>query len=211
MPVGYKPPKFDMFNGKGDPHAHLRAKYDKCLLRQDDVNDGLEVCRIGQDGRLYRGGNPQITAHTSYVPYTVYNTQPHYNPPRTPAYQNPPRLYVPVQALIHQNRPAYAPRPRPNLEARNARTYTPIAEPYAQLFDRLRTTGVLQPIEGKLPDPTPRNFNGNKRCAYHLEIQGHDTERFLWFEELDRVFDQKRSNQMHSNASQCEQQPFAKP
>ncbi|KAG5600627.1 hypothetical protein H5410_031997 [Solanum commersonii] len=71
-------------------------------------------------GPSYRNpNNPQITAHTSYVP--VYNTQPHYNPPRAPAYQNPPRPSVPVQTLIYQNRISYAPRPRPNPEARNAR------------------------------------------------------------------------------------------
>ncbi|KAG5616372.1 hypothetical protein H5410_016196 [Solanum commersonii] len=29
MPVGFKPLKFDIFNGKGDPHAHLRAYCDK--------------------------------------------------------------------------------------------------------------------------------------------------------------------------------------
>ncbi|KAH0719096.1 hypothetical protein KY285_015127 [Solanum tuberosum] len=40
----------------------------------------------------------------------------------------------------------------------------------------LRTAGVLQPVEGKLPDPIPRNFDGNKRCAYHLGIQRHDPE-----------------------------------
>ncbi|XP_049382746.1 uncharacterized protein LOC125847083 [Solanum stenotomum] len=31
MPVGFKPPKFDMFDGKGDPHAHLRAYCDKLV------------------------------------------------------------------------------------------------------------------------------------------------------------------------------------
>ncbi|KAH0765052.1 hypothetical protein KY285_000923 [Solanum tuberosum] len=29
MSVGYKPPKFDIFDGKGDPHMHLRAYCDK--------------------------------------------------------------------------------------------------------------------------------------------------------------------------------------
>ncbi|KAG5610177.1 hypothetical protein H5410_021458 [Solanum commersonii] len=66
---------------------------------------------------------------------------------------------------------AYAP-----YQARNACVYTPIAEPYAQLFERLRTARVLQPVEGRLPDLIPRNFDGNKRCAYHLRIQGHNTE-----------------------------------
>ncbi|KAG5616371.1 hypothetical protein H5410_016195 [Solanum commersonii] len=96
--------------------------------------------------------NPQIVAHTSYVP-TIY----------------------PCPSTNPQNRPAYTPRPRPNPEARNARAYTPIVEPYAQLVEGLRTTGVLQPIEGKLFDPIPRNFDGNKRCAYYSGIQGHDT------------------------------------
>ncbi|XP_049365803.1 uncharacterized protein LOC125830664 [Solanum verrucosum] len=272
MPVGYKPPKFDMFDGKGDNHAHLRAYCDKLVgvgrnekLRMklfirslsrealtwvqppldeselskhfiraqesvyfdkimsmmgqkfaelvkmgDFIEEGVKFGKIqsivalqaasraiqlGSIGGIknkrenvsvvtfQQGGsshrypnNPQIVVHASYVPYPVYNTQPHNSPPRTPAYQNPPRPYVPVQAPIHQNRPAYAPRPRPNLEARNARTYTPIVEPYAQLFEWLRTVGVLQPIEGKLSDPIPRNFDGNKRCSYHSRIQGHDTE-----------------------------------
>ncbi|KAG5594721.1 hypothetical protein H5410_035953 [Solanum commersonii] len=129
MPVGYKPPKFDMFDGKSDPHAHLRAYCDKRTVTPIP-------------------SNPQIAVHTSYIPHPIYNTQLHYNPSRAPAYQNPPRPYVPVQAPIHQNRPAYAPRP----------------------------LAVLQPVEGKLHDPIPRNFDGNKRCAYRSGIQGHDTK-----------------------------------
>ncbi|KAM3202379.1 hypothetical protein P3L10_030003 [Capsicum annuum] len=31
MPVGYKPPKFDVFDEKGDPHAHLRAYCNKLV------------------------------------------------------------------------------------------------------------------------------------------------------------------------------------
>nr|XP_009624211.1 uncharacterized protein LOC104115320 [Nicotiana tomentosiformis] len=31
MPTGYKPPKFDIFDGTGDPHAHLRAYCDKLV------------------------------------------------------------------------------------------------------------------------------------------------------------------------------------
>ncbi|XP_070041020.1 uncharacterized protein [Nicotiana tomentosiformis] len=32
MTVGYKPLKFDIFDGKCDPHAHLRAYYDKLVV-----------------------------------------------------------------------------------------------------------------------------------------------------------------------------------
>nr|XP_033509431.1 uncharacterized protein LOC117274296 [Nicotiana tomentosiformis] len=31
MPAGYKPPKFDIFDGTGDPHTHFRAYYDKLV------------------------------------------------------------------------------------------------------------------------------------------------------------------------------------
>ncbi|XP_070045268.1 uncharacterized protein [Nicotiana tomentosiformis] len=31
MPIGYKPPKFDTFDGTGDPRSHLRAYYDKLV------------------------------------------------------------------------------------------------------------------------------------------------------------------------------------
>ncbi|XP_070039434.1 uncharacterized protein [Nicotiana tomentosiformis] len=31
MPIGYKPLKFDIFDGRGDPHAHLRAYCDKLV------------------------------------------------------------------------------------------------------------------------------------------------------------------------------------
>ncbi|XP_033509121.1 uncharacterized protein [Nicotiana tomentosiformis] len=31
MPAGYKPPKFDIFDGMGDSHAHLRAYCDKLV------------------------------------------------------------------------------------------------------------------------------------------------------------------------------------
>ncbi|XP_070047035.1 uncharacterized protein [Nicotiana tomentosiformis] len=31
LPKGYKPPKFEMFDGTGDPKVHLRTYYDKLL------------------------------------------------------------------------------------------------------------------------------------------------------------------------------------
>lgn len=35
---------------------------------------------------------------------------------------------------------------------------------------------MIQPIEGKIPDPIPKWFDGSKHCAYHSGIVGHDTE-----------------------------------
>ncbi|KAG5631521.1 hypothetical protein H5410_003238 [Solanum commersonii] len=91
--------------------------------------------------------NPQIAAHTSYVPHQFTKIDQH----------------------MHRDHVQ-------TLKLEMLATYTPIAEPYTQLFERLRAAGVLQPVEGKLPDPIPRNFDGSKRCAYHSGVQGHDTE-----------------------------------
>lgn len=103
--------------------------------------------------------NPQISTHHIYTP--TYHVQPHYNPPRTTTYENPQRPYVPIQVPIHQNRPAYAPRPHLKFEATNIQNYTPIAEPLAQLFERLKRARQLHLIVGKITDPLPMKFNEN--------------------------------------------------
>jgi len=36
LPEGYKPPKFEMFDGTGDPRVHLRAYYDKFVGVEKD-------------------------------------------------------------------------------------------------------------------------------------------------------------------------------
>ncbi|OIS97904.1 hypothetical protein A4A49_52056 [Nicotiana attenuata] len=105
-----------------------------------------------------------------------YHPQPQYNPHRANNNQNPHRPYAPVQTTTHQNRPAYAPRPRLNFEERGPRTYTPIAEPLAQLLERLRRAGLIHPIEGRVPEHPSKYFDATKRCVYYSNVPGHDTE-----------------------------------
>jgi len=125
---------------------------------------------------------PQPYYQPSPAPYPVYTTQPTYCPPRAPAYPNPSRYQPTYPSQSHyqpQNRPSNAPRPRPNFEKRPAKTYTPLAEPLAQLYERLRTAGVLQPIQGRIPNPLPGWYDETKHCAYHSGAAGHDTESCL--------------------------------
>ncbi|XP_059277557.1 uncharacterized protein LOC132031603 [Lycium ferocissimum] len=112
---------------------------------------------------------------TPLSPYPVYNAQVNYYQPRTPPHQNP-RPYQPVQAPTYQNRPHATTKTRPNTDIKNTRNYTRFTEPLAQLFERLKAAGVIQPIEGKILDPIPRWFDGSKHCAYHSGVAGHDTE-----------------------------------
>ncbi|XP_059310139.1 uncharacterized protein LOC132061316 [Lycium ferocissimum] len=125
---------------------------------------------------------PQPYYQPPPAPYPVYHTQPTYCPPRAPAYKKPSRyqpIYSPQPQYQPQNRPQNAPRPRPNFERKPAKTYTPLAEPLAQLYERLRTAGILHPIQGRVPNPLPRWYDGTKHCAYHSGVAGHDTENCL--------------------------------
>ena len=121
---------------------------------------------------------PQPYYQPPPTPLPVYHTQPTYYSPRTPSYQNPPqhRPTYATQPQYHSpNRPQNTPRPRPNVERRPTKTYTPLAEPLAQLYERLKMAGILQPIQGRTPDPIPGWYDGTKHCAYHSGIAGHDT------------------------------------
>ncbi|KAG5576044.1 hypothetical protein H5410_056178 [Solanum commersonii] len=171
MSVGCKPPKFDMFDEKGDPHAHLRAYCDKLVKLVkigDSIGEGVKSGKIQSmvalqaTSRAIQSGSIVGIKKKKGRMFQLSLTNNDDRPTDTPVIPKSLRIlhasYVPVQAPINQNRLAYAPRPRPNLEARNACTYTPITEPYAQLLERLRTAGVLQPVEGKLSDPIPHCY-----------------------------------------------------
>ncbi|XP_059289021.1 uncharacterized protein LOC132042521 [Lycium ferocissimum] len=125
---------------------------------------------------------PQPYYQPPPAPYPVYHTQPTYCPPRAPAYQSPSQYqptYPPQPQYQPQNHPQNTPRPRPNFERKPTKTYTPLAEPLAQLYERLRTAGILQPIQGRVPNPLPGWYDGTKHCAYHSGVAGHDTENCL--------------------------------
>ncbi|XP_075110577.1 uncharacterized protein LOC142181560 [Nicotiana tabacum] len=124
---------------------------------------------------------PQPYYQPSPIPYPVYNAQPNYYPPRAPTHLNP-SYYQPTYPsqprYQSQNRPN-APRPRPSFERKLAKTYTPLAEPLAQLYERLKAARVLQPVPGRVPNPLPEWYDGTKHCAYHSSVTRHDTKNCL--------------------------------
>ncbi|XP_060190790.1 uncharacterized protein LOC132620095 [Lycium barbarum] len=125
---------------------------------------------------------PQPYYQPPPTPLPVYHTQPAYYSPRAPSYQSPSQYrptYSPQPQYQSPNRPQNAPRPRPNVERKPTKTYTPLAEPLAQLYERLRIAGILQPIQGRIPNPLPGWYDGIKHCAYHSGVTGHDTGNCL--------------------------------
>ncbi|XP_019253961.1 PREDICTED: uncharacterized protein LOC109232660 [Nicotiana attenuata] len=111
----------------------------------------------------YSSHSPYQTS-SSYQPqppqksYHVYNTQPTHQAP-------------PSQQPHHPNN---TPGLRPNRPARN---FTPLGEPLSVVFERLQASGLLYPVEGRIPNPLPRSFDPTKTCAYHSGVKGHSTDR----------------------------------
>ncbi|XP_019260735.1 PREDICTED: uncharacterized protein LOC109238716 [Nicotiana attenuata] len=111
----------------------------------------------------YSSHSPYQTS-SSYQPqppqnsYHVFNTQPTYQAP-------------PSQQPHHPNN---TPGLRPNRPARN---FTPLGEPLSVVFERLQASGLLYPVEGRIPNPLPRSFDPTKTCAYHSGVKGHSTDR----------------------------------
>ncbi|KAG5622809.1 hypothetical protein H5410_008027 [Solanum commersonii] len=221
FPVGYKLPKFDTFNGIGDPHTHLRVYCDKlvgvgrnervrmklfirslssealaCDMAQDFMDrfkfntdiipDRFHLIKLKKKStetfREYalrwssqkslewekswkKGSNEEesktlqpcmLQAKQFNMPHrlstilhqllTMSTTPKQTYKPGAPTY-NKPHSYQPLQASPFQNRPYAAPRARPNHEIKTTRNYTKIAEPLAQLFERLKTTVVRHDTE----------------------------------------------------------------
>ena len=51
-----------------------------------------------------------------------------------------------------------------------------MAETRTQLFERLRTAGLIQPVDARTINPTTKFFRVDLRCAYHSGGAGNDTE-----------------------------------
>ncbi|XP_069146885.1 uncharacterized protein [Solanum lycopersicum] len=57
------------------------------------------------------------------------------------------------------------------------KVFTPLRESQTQLYERLKSMGMLYPIEGRPTNPLEKFYRADHRCAYHSGIIGHDTEK----------------------------------
>ncbi|KAH0661490.1 hypothetical protein KY284_026421 [Solanum tuberosum] len=62
------------------------------------------------------------------------------------------------------------------LKVRKPRTFTPLMETLTSIFQRLWIKGLLKPRGGWIPKHSSSTLDLSKSCAYHSNIQGHDTE-----------------------------------
>ncbi|XP_049360477.1 uncharacterized protein LOC125825188 [Solanum verrucosum] len=106
------------------------------------------------------------------APIPIYYAQQNYQAP-PPIYQNQPPTY---QNILPNHQANANNLPRPNLEKKPPRVFTPLAETRTQLFERLRAAVLIQPVDSRTINPTTKFFGADQRCAYHFGGAGHDTE-----------------------------------
>ena len=105
-----------------------------------------------------------------------------YNRQSPPGYPNSQYYVCNNQATFRSPRPMQNPRnnaPRPNFEKKPARVFTQLSETRSQLFERLKEAKILHPVETKTVNTSAEWYDPSKRCAYHSEVVGHDTEKCI--------------------------------
>ncbi|XP_070017116.1 uncharacterized protein [Nicotiana sylvestris] len=75
-------------------------------------------------------------------------------------------------------RAPYNARPRQDYgrEKRPTEKFTPLAESYSSLFQKLKQMGVIGPISPHHMHPNSHGFQANARCEYHSGAPGHSTD-----------------------------------
>lgn len=108
-----------------------------------------------------------------------------------------------IKPLLIKNRPTYAPRPRHNLEARNPRNFTLIAEPLDQYFERLRRFVLLFPVKGRNQNKPTKYFDISMHYSYYLDVPSHDTEDCYGPRHKIEFVDQEQSYPIYPNPTKC--------
>ncbi|XP_070008385.1 uncharacterized protein [Nicotiana sylvestris] len=61
-------------------------------------------------------------------------------------------------------------------EQRQRNSFTPIGESYTSLFEKLKQSGLIEPLLGHTPHPYAKAFDPTVRFMYHSNVQGYSIE-----------------------------------
>ncbi|XP_070020002.1 uncharacterized protein [Nicotiana sylvestris] len=168
-------------NGSGS-FANRKKRYEGSMMTSGsrEVQRGASHPYVqvqqGQSSYLQHYYPPPIPQYYVGPPqYTVFNAQSYARPPNQQVRAPAPRGPRPQQQNF---RAPYNARPRQDYgrEQRTAETFTPLAESYSSLFQKLKQMGVIGPIAPHHMHSNSHGFQANARCEYHSGAPGHSTD-----------------------------------
>ncbi|XP_070002640.1 uncharacterized protein [Nicotiana sylvestris] len=171
LPVGFKMPKFDFYNGHRDPVAHLSRFCSK--MRGAGGKDELLMANFSQS--LSGAALEWYTRQDNNKWYTwddlaqAFARHFQFNVEIVPDRLSLTKIEkTPSESFME---PEY----RKERQQRK-QIFTPLGESYTSLFQRLTQVGILTPIES-LPNPPSKNLDYSVKCVYCSNAPRHDTEK----------------------------------
>ncbi|XP_049405306.1 uncharacterized protein LOC125868788 [Solanum stenotomum] len=128
-----------------------------------------------------------------------YQTPPPHYQNTHPSYRAPQYRNFQTQVPTHQNPPNYRQVPlhpgnnyNPPREKKPSRVFTPLVESRTQLFERLKSAGLIQTIDPNNINVNSKLYRSDLHCAYHSGGAGHITENYINLKhKIQDLIDQK--------------------
>ncbi|XP_075079375.1 uncharacterized protein LOC142164757 [Nicotiana tabacum] len=127
---------------------------------------------------LFSAHHAQTCPRAPYNPPQYYppnNVRSHVQPSGHPLWREPAphNSFLPSQHFRAPNDPR---KRGQGGEQRQRNSFTPIGESYTNLFEKLKLSGLIEPLLGYTSDPYAKVFDPAVRCMYHSNVQGHSIE-----------------------------------
>ncbi|KAG5590726.1 hypothetical protein H5410_041240 [Solanum commersonii] len=165
LPPGFKILKFNMFDGNGDPVAHLKDFCSRLVGLEN--NEPLLM-------RLFIQSSSGISLHLE-LEYDIQfgriiDEQIHF------------KVLKNTLDEKRKNASTFVPPKQNNQNTEQLHAIFDSSvirfKPYNPQVSQLKDRGLLKPREGWIPKHPSSTLDLSKNCAYHSNIQGQDTEEF---------------------------------
>ncbi|XP_070004252.1 uncharacterized protein [Nicotiana sylvestris] len=167
LPKGYKPLKFKMFDGTGDPRVHLRTYCDKIVGVGKDEKIRIKLFMKSLKGDALSWFNTENVPDVFYIQNLKKKPTETFREYAT-RWRSEAANVTPTLEEEQMNKffvRAQDPQP--------PKQYTAIAEPIDQLYEKLKAAGYVTYIPIITPENPSQWVNLNKSCAYHSGMKGH--------------------------------------
>ncbi|XP_070017518.1 uncharacterized protein [Nicotiana sylvestris] len=180
---GYKPPKFKMFDEKGDP-KNLKKKPTE-TFREYGTRWRSEAAKVKPalneewiNKFFVWAHDPQYYERLMVIENHKFSDIIKFGERieegiKSGMMTNFEALQATNKALQSSGISKKKEKPQPNFDRKPLRKYTTIAEPIDQMYERLKAAGYVTPIPVVAMENSSQWVNPNKTYAYHSNMKGH--------------------------------------